>query len=39
MASPRDLAALAAALPMTTVPSFYSDIAGVELGEWESTAP
>jgi hypothetical protein len=39
MASPRDLHALAAALPMTTVPSFYSDIAGVQLSEWERTAP
>ncbi len=39
MASPRDLHSLAAALPMTTVPSFYSDIAGVQLSEWERTAP
>ncbi|HTP99463.1 MAG TPA: hypothetical protein VMN56_09060 [Casimicrobiaceae bacterium] len=39
MASQRDLHALAAALPMTTVPSYYSDIAGVELDDWERTAP
>jgi hypothetical protein len=39
MASPRDLHALAAALPMTMVPSFYSDVAGVELTDWERTAP
>jgi hypothetical protein len=39
MASPRDLHTLAAALPMTTVLSFYSDIAGVQLSEWERTAP
>jgi hypothetical protein len=39
MASPRDLHALAAALPMTTVPSFYSDVAGVQLSDWESSAP
>ena len=39
MATLRDLHAYAAALPMTMVPSFYSDIAGVELSAWERTAP
>lgn len=39
MATPRDLHALAAALPMTMVPSFYSDIAGVQLADWERVAP
>ncbi|MEO8506228.1 MAG: hypothetical protein ABI593_01205 [Betaproteobacteria bacterium] len=39
MASPRDLHTLAAVLPMTTVPSRYSDVAGLQLGDWERTAP
>ena len=39
MATPRDLHALAAALPLTTVPSFYSDIAGVQLADWERVLP
>jgi hypothetical protein len=39
MATPRDLHALAAALPTMMVPSFYSDIAGVQLADWERFAP
>jgi hypothetical protein len=36
MATARDLTSLAAALPMTLVPTRYSDRAGLELGTWES---
>lgn len=39
MATPRDLHSLAAALPSTMVPSFYSDIAGVQLADWERVLP
>jgi hypothetical protein len=37
MATPLDLRPLAAALPLTLVPTFYSDIAGLELAAWERT--
>jgi hypothetical protein len=35
MATARDLQPLAAALPMTMLPTRYSDRAGLELGSWE----
>ena len=38
MATPGRLAELAAALPLTLVPSFHSDWAGVELAQWERGA-